>query len=156
MTERGEFDDEYFEWEEREEDIPLLKHMICGSIAGIAEHVVFLPIDTIKTHRQSLLEKLSFIDTIRYIKKTGGYAKFYRGTSIMAIGCIPAHSIYFSIYEYSRIFMGLNDSNKLNFMLHAVTGILSTAFHDFILNPCDGKFFFLLCSFETESPALEF
>lgn len=139
MTTKQEFDDEYFEWEDRTEDIPLLKHMICGSIAGIAEHVVFLPIDTIKTHRQSLLKKMSIVETAKYIKNTGGLSKFYRGSSIMAIGCIPAHSIYFSIYEYSQAIMGLNDSENINFLAHAFTGVVSTAFHDFILNPCEGK-----------------
>lgn len=138
MEKREEFDEEYFEWEEREEGIPLGKHMICGSVAGIAEHVIFLPLDTIKTHRQSLMEKMSMWQTAKYIKNTGGFTKFYRGSSIMAVGCIPAHSIYFSIYEYARIYLGLNESSNLNFFAHALTGMVSTAFHDFILNPCDG------------------
>lgn len=41
---------EEFEWEERAEGVPLLKHCIAGSCAGIMEHVGMFPFDTIKTH----------------------------------------------------------------------------------------------------------
>lgn len=82
---------------------------------------------------------MSLFDTAKYIQSTGGMFKFYRGSSIMAMGCIPAHSIFFSIYEISREMFGLNDSENINFMANALTGVLSTAFHDFILNPCDGE-----------------
>lgn len=51
MSLAKDFDDEFFEWEERDDSLSLIQHMICGSIAGIAEHITFLPIDTIKTHR---------------------------------------------------------------------------------------------------------
>jgi solute carrier family 25 iron transporter 28/37 len=141
MENPTEYNDEYFEWEERPDNLPLAKHMICGSLAGIAEHVVFLPLDTLKTHRQSLMEKLSMWETAKYIKRSGGYTKFYRGSSIMAFGCIPAHSLYFGIYEYSQRLLNLHNNSSFNFFGHALTGILSTAFHDLILNPCEGEFF---------------
>lgn len=83
--------------------------------------------------------KMSIWDTAKYIQSTGGLFKFYRGSSVMAVGCIPAHSIFFSIYELSRKFMGLNMSQNINFWANALTGVMSSAFHDFILNPCDGK-----------------
>lgn len=90
---------EYFEWEERDESIPISKHMLCGCIAGVIEHCALLPIDIIKTHQQSSLFKSDFLNTGKYIYETGGMNKFWRGTSIMMTGCIPAHAIFFSIYE---------------------------------------------------------
>ena len=39
-----------FELEERQDFIPFKIHMIAGSIAGLSEHILFLPIDNIKTH----------------------------------------------------------------------------------------------------------
>ena len=39
-----------FEWEERGDDVDIKTHMIAGSFAGLAEHVLILPIDNIKTH----------------------------------------------------------------------------------------------------------
>lgn len=41
------------EWEERSDDVPFWSHMIAGSIAGLSEHVLILPIDNIKTHIQT-------------------------------------------------------------------------------------------------------
>lgn len=38
------------EWEERDNSVPILTHMLAGSLAGIGEHVLLLPIDNIKTH----------------------------------------------------------------------------------------------------------
>lgn len=38
------------EWDERADDIDVKTHMIAGSIAGLSEHILTLPIDNIKTH----------------------------------------------------------------------------------------------------------
>ncbi len=38
-----------FEWEERKSNVSFISHMIAGSIAGLSEHLLFLPIDNIKT-----------------------------------------------------------------------------------------------------------
>ena len=43
-------DDFSLEWEERDDSVPVVTHMIAGSLAGIGEHVLLLPIDNIKTH----------------------------------------------------------------------------------------------------------
>lgn len=47
------------EWDERKDDTDFKTHMIAGSIAGLAEHVLILPIDNIKTHIQTTTPKLS-------------------------------------------------------------------------------------------------
>lgn len=39
-----------FEWDERDDNTDFKTHMIAGSIAGLSEHVLLLPIDNIKTH----------------------------------------------------------------------------------------------------------
>ncbi len=58
-----DFDEDFLEWEERDDSIPYLTHcigifstyslssnfiIIAGSIAGITEHVTMLPVDTVK------------------------------------------------------------------------------------------------------------
>ena len=41
--------DEFMEWEERDSSsISLFKHCVAGSIAGMMEHLVLYPVDTIK------------------------------------------------------------------------------------------------------------
>lgn len=61
-SESLEFDEDFFEWEERDESISYLNHCIgtqftqlsllihnlAGSIAGVVEHVLLLPFDSIK------------------------------------------------------------------------------------------------------------
>lgn len=44
----GPYIEEEFEFEGDRGDLPLFTHMISGSFAGIMEHVVLYPIDTIK------------------------------------------------------------------------------------------------------------
>ena len=134
-----EFNDEYFEWEERGDEIPFHHHMFAGSIAGIVEHTAFLPIDTIKTHQQSLIVRKNVSSIIGHISsQPGGLLNFYRGSGTMIIGCIPAHALFFSIYEYSQKKFGIHNSHHYNFDLHAAVGALSSAFHDLIMLPCDG------------------
>lgn len=41
-----------FEWEERASSTPVWVHMIAGSMAGISEHTMLLPFDSVKTHSQ--------------------------------------------------------------------------------------------------------
>jgi len=36
------------EWEERADNVPVLCHMIAGSIAGVSEHLCMYPLDTFK------------------------------------------------------------------------------------------------------------
>lgn len=42
-----------FEWEERQDDVPVGVHFLAGSLAGLTEHLIVLPFDNIKTHIQS-------------------------------------------------------------------------------------------------------
>jgi hypothetical protein len=59
--EQIEDDDEWMDWETRDESIPLFKHMIAGSCAGIAEHVGMFPVDTVKTHMQASRGRISML-----------------------------------------------------------------------------------------------
>jgi hypothetical protein len=58
-----------FEWEERTEKVDFHKHFIAGSLAGLSEHLIFLPIDNIKTHLQSTTSGLK--ESFNLIKKHG-------------------------------------------------------------------------------------
>uniref|UniRef100_A0A7S2EGN0 Mitochondrial carrier protein n=1 Tax=Trieres chinensis TaxID=1514140 RepID=A0A7S2EGN0_TRICV len=48
-----EEDDLDLEWEEWDGKSPYLHHCIAGSLAGVAEHTLLYPVDTVKTHMQS-------------------------------------------------------------------------------------------------------
>lgn len=102
---------EAFEWEEKDQHTPFWIHMfgtICtylaGSLAGLSEHLSMLPLDNVKTHCQAGSNQ-SLVRIIKNIYKMGGLSNFYSGSSVLAMGCIPAHAIYFSIYEASKTYL---------------------------------------------------
>lgn len=68
----------------------------------------------------------------------GGIRRFWKGSSVIAAGCVPAHAAYFSIYEYTKKKLGV-DEKGYQFFAAGLTGALSTSVHDFILTPYDGK-----------------
>lgn len=41
-------DDSAFDWEQNVHNLPFLRHMLAGSIAGVAEHCLMFPVDSIK------------------------------------------------------------------------------------------------------------
>jgi solute carrier family 25 iron transporter 28/37 len=41
------------EWEDNTQNLPFKCHMIAGSCAGVAEHVLVFPIDTLKVNSSS-------------------------------------------------------------------------------------------------------
>jgi len=133
-----EFDDEFFEWEERDEKVPYLNHCIAGSLAGVVEHTILFPFDSIKTHMQTLKKKNNFWEVARDLYQAGGIKRFWRGVTAVATGCIPAHACYFSVYEISKKFILENiKSEKYQQFSYALTGASATLIHDFILTPTD-------------------
>ena len=56
-----------------------------------------LPLDNIKTHCQAG-SNLKLRQIVSNIYKAGGVSNFYSGSSVIAMGCIPAHAIYFTIF----------------------------------------------------------
>ena len=74
---------------------------LAGSLAGITEHLSMIPVDNVKTHCQAT-HNISTLKIIRKIYQAGGLSNFYSGSSAVVAGCIPAHAIYFSIYEKAK------------------------------------------------------
>ncbi|SBT33273.1 mitochondrial carrier protein, putative [Plasmodium ovale wallikeri] len=84
-------------------------------------------------------------------------ANLYKGVNVVVLGCIPAHAMYFSTFEYSKKYfssMSSNNSpikilnnnkidginhklNDLNYFSIAVCGFLATIAHDLIITPID-------------------
>ena len=130
MSNSEEIED--FEWEERDETIPFKVHMIAGSIAGISEHTVILPLDNIKTHIQKTgASTRQVFKTLR----TFGYNNFYQGAGIISFGCIPSHALFFSSYEISKKYF--TQQNQIDIFGNALVGGISVLSHDLIMTPCE-------------------
>ena len=143
-----------------------MQHAISGSIAGLAEHSVMFPIDTVKTLMQTRhahlaeaslaadsagIAPVSMAASIAELRRSGGLPRMWRGVQTMFSGCVPAHAAYFSVYESSK--------SQLSAMLHSNTGegapsgsgssssgdaiaagaavALATMVHDVIMTPMD-------------------
>jgi solute carrier family 25 (mitochondrial iron transporter), member 28/37 len=93
-----------------------------------------IPVDNIKTHCQAG-RNLSASQIVRKIYHAGGLFNFYAGSSVVAAGCIPAHALYFSIYEQAKLWLQCRpEGDTLKF---AFIGALSSMFHDLIMTPTE-------------------
>ncbi len=77
-------------------------------------------------------------ETSRAIYNQGGFFRFWKGSMLIGTACVPAHSLYFSIYELAKHHTGVNNTG-FQFSASAVTGAVATLFHDLILTPADSK-----------------
>lgn len=59
---------------------------------------------------QTNLNNISFRETLLTIYEKGGYSRFMKGSFLLGSACIPAHSLYFSIYEIMKIKLGVDDN----------------------------------------------
>jgi len=127
-----EVNEDWEEWDPQAS--PFHVHMLAGSIAGAAEHLVVFPVDTIKTFLQT--EGNTGKQELKELVKTHGFRRLWRGVSTTLVGCIPAHAGYFSIYEWGKVAFGANGPNHAP-LAAASTGILATIAHDAVMSPMD-------------------
>ena len=81
---------------------PFARHMIAGSIAGFVSTREC-------TYRLGERHQVSRHDE-RQIKgwSGGSFRNMYRGVGAVFAGCVPAHAMYYSIYEKSKEVFGAN------------------------------------------------
>lgn len=132
MLDKVEINEDWEEWDPS--STPFYVHMVAGSFAGAAEHLVVFPFDTIKTFLQA--DGSRGRAEIRELIKTHGASRLWRGVSTALMGCVPAHAGYFSIYEWGKITFGADGPNHAP-MAAAATGALATVAHDAVMSPMD-------------------
>ena len=82
--------------------------------------------------------KLGFWKTGRTLMQEEGARRFWKGSHVMAFGCIPSHASYFLVYEQLKLRFDLNnEAYELRNLL--MIGGCTTIVHDFFITPCDGK-----------------
>lgn len=128
--------DEVFDWESRKLDTPFWLHATAGSCAGIVEHSIMYPVDTVKTRIQALAtHRTARIPTrqiFRELFSESGFRGFFRGLPAICFGCVPAHAALFTVYEFSK-----SEFTTSNALSSALCGGLATVSHDLILTPTD-------------------
>lgn len=114
-------------------------HMTAGAIAGVMEHCVMYPLDSVKTRMQSLtVINQGVYQTFTKMVQTEGMLRPVRGMSAMVVGAGPSHALYFSSYEYLKDRLISNTtSNRYHTLIYGASGCISTLLHDGIMNPAE-------------------
>ncbi|GLE04777.1 hypothetical protein PINS_up013756 [Pythium insidiosum] len=134
-------DEDWEEW--TPEKGSFVHHMLAGSAAGVAEHVSIFPIDTIKTHMQCQRcpvngkpLNLSAVETAQRLVAQEGPMRLFRGVSTMLGASLPAHAVYFSVFESAKKVFGA-DTPEHTPLASGASGVCATVCHDLIMTPMD-------------------
>ncbi|XP_022662076.1 mitoferrin-2-like isoform X2 [Varroa jacobsoni] len=116
-------------------------HMLAGAAAGIMEHCVMYPLDSVKTRLQSLRPSAGarytgVMDGLYKMVRHEGMLRPVRGMSAVVMGSGPAHALYFSTYEKLKRKLSTNQRQS-NPLSQCVAGGLATIMHDSVMNPAE-------------------
>ncbi|NWR94110.1 MFRN1 protein, partial [Furnarius figulus] len=120
-------------------------HMVAGAVAGVMEHTVMYPVDSVKTRMQSLqpdpkAQYRSVYEALKKMVLTEGLWRPLRGINVTMLGAGPAHAMYFACYE--NIKKSLSDTLQQGGNSHLANGIagsVATLLHDAVMNPAEGN-----------------
>jgi len=111
-----------------------------GAAAGVAEHCVMYPVDSVKTRMQSVMCEKQHRDGIWQMLKTmtkeEGRFRAFKGGSAMAMGAGPAHAMYFGCLEMGSTWFAplYKISPDIG---NGVTPIFATLCHDAVMTPAE-------------------
>ncbi|XP_038219711.1 mitoferrin isoform X1 [Zerene cesonia] len=116
-----------------------LTHMTAGAIAGVMEHCVMYPLDSVKTRMQSLrsAHNGSIVETFRYMVQREGLLRPVRGMSVVVAGAGPAHACFFATYEQSKHTLSQLTRHRHDHITHGLSGCLASLIHDAVSNPTE-------------------
>lgn len=130
-----------FEYEALPENAPAWTHMVAGAMAGIAEHTVTYPIDSIKTRMQVLRPHPTAVYTgllhaLKVITTAEGHARLWRGVGSVILGAGPAHALYFATYERAKRLLVTGEAGT-DPLAVGLAGGVATAISDACMTPFD-------------------
>ncbi|PSN44197.1 Mitoferrin-2 [Blattella germanica] len=136
----------------------VVTHMTAGAVAGVMEHCVMYPLDSVKTRMQNLSPSPNAAyrgvgEALFRMVKHEGVLRPVRGMSAVVMGAGPAHALYFSCYEYLKNtlthattryhhlayddFILMLKITNCSFALTGASGCAATLLHDAIMNPAE-------------------
>lgn len=138
------------DYEALPDDASLIAHLSAGAFAGIMEHTVMYPIDSIKTRMQIIASgqasSRSVISSISRISSSEGAYALWRGVLSVVMGAGPAHAVYFSVFEATKTMLvnrstGTSSSKLVTDESHPLiasgAGIAATVASDALMTPFD-------------------
>nr|AKN21570.1 slc25a-2 [Schmidtea mediterranea] len=130
------------DYEALPENSKLSDHMMAGACAGILEHALVYPFDSIKTRLQCIrpnhgIKFKGVIDGLYHIAMKEGMKHTLKGVGAVIIGAGPAHALYFASYEWVKKSFCCPSFGHLNSISYACAGAFATSLHDAIMTPAD-------------------
>ncbi|WKX95882.1 hypothetical protein Q1695_012384 [Nippostrongylus brasiliensis] len=127
------------------EDLPTHSigvHLAAGAMAGAVEHCVMFPFDSVKTRMQSLCpcpetKCPTPVHSLWNIVRREGWLRPLRGVNAVAAGSMPAHALYFTVYEKTKGFLTGNTTGHANTVAYGAAGVMATLVHDAVMNPAE-------------------
>ncbi|PFH46876.1 hypothetical protein AMATHDRAFT_77463 [Amanita thiersii Skay4041] len=119
----------------------LAVNMLAGALAGISEHAVMFPIDSIKTRMQVFATSPVAVysgvgNAFARISSTEGIRALWRGVSSVVVGAGPAHAVHFGTLEAVKELAGGNEAGN-QWVATSVAGASATIASDALMNPFD-------------------
>ncbi|KAG2157847.1 mitochondrial carrier domain-containing protein [Suillus bovinus] len=116
-------------------------NMLAGALAGITEHAVMFPVDSIKTRMQVFATSPAAVYTgignaFTRISSTEGMRTLWRGVSSVILGAGPAHAVHFGTYEVMKELAGGNAAGN-QWLATSLAGASATIASDALMNPFD-------------------
>ncbi|KAL1924246.1 uncharacterized protein VTP21DRAFT_7281 [Calcarisporiella thermophila] len=129
------------DYEALPESAPVFIHLMAGAVAGVTEHAVMYPIDSVKTRMQVLTPTPGAVyngitHAVSRITTTEGALTLWRGVNSVILGAGPAHALYFATYEKCKDALGGNREGHHPFA-NAFAGAFASMAHDALMNPFD-------------------
>ncbi|KAJ7224432.1 mitochondrial carrier domain-containing protein [Mycena pura] len=117
-----------------------LVNMLAGALAGISEHAVMYPVDSIKTRMQvfsaSPVAVYSGVgNAFARISSTEGMRALWRGVSSVILGAGPAHAVHFGTLEAVKELAG--NAGSQPWLATSLAGASATIASDALMNPFD-------------------
>ncbi|VDN04231.1 unnamed protein product [Thelazia callipaeda] len=117
-------------------------HLLAGSVAGLAEHCLMFPFDSVKTRLQSLCpcpetNCPTAMHSLFSMVRREGLSRSLKGVNALVLGIVPAHALYYGVYEKSKAYLLNNQLVSSASMSYAVSGMLATVVHDAVMNPAE-------------------
>lgn len=63
---------------------------------------------------QTAKKKLKFRETFKSLYYQGGVSRFWKGSLLIGTASVPAHALYFSVYERIKDVSGVNQAVRKN------------------------------------------
>lgn len=133
--------EEEIEYEGLSSDAGFAVNMAAGALAGITEHAVMYPVDSIKTRMQVFATNQAAIysgvgNAFSRIASTEGLRTLWRGVNSVILGAGPAHAVHFGMYEAVKELTGGNRGGN-QFLSTSIAGAAATIASDALMNPFD-------------------